>query len=136
VCPCPLTTPSNQFGRECYLDVDRQVTCRCAAGYTGRRCGECSPGYVGNPARPGGNCQPGKFLSNCRLQFCPLVRTWEENPCLGALVNIFPRQMSPPNSSCKVSKNLHNMDYSNGKEQCHQDKNRLNGHHTNRQALQ
>ncbi len=62
MCPCPLTTPSNQFGRECYLDADRQVTCRCAAGYTGRRCGECSPGYVGNPARPGGNCQPGESI--------------------------------------------------------------------------
>ena len=62
VCPCPLTTPSNQFGRECFLDADRQVTCRCASGYTGRRCGECSPGYVGNPARPGGSCQPGKSI--------------------------------------------------------------------------
>ena len=25
VCPCPLTTPSNQFGRECRVDTDRQV---------------------------------------------------------------------------------------------------------------
>ena len=25
VCPCPLTTPSNQFGRTCSIDTDGQV---------------------------------------------------------------------------------------------------------------
>ena len=60
VCPCPLTTPSNQFGRECFLDVDSQVTCRCAPGYTGRRCGECQEGFVGNPTLLGGTCTKGK----------------------------------------------------------------------------
>ena len=60
VCPCPLTTPSNQFGRECFLDVDSQVTCKCAPGYTGRRCGECDEGYVGTPTLLGGSCTKGK----------------------------------------------------------------------------
>jgi len=59
VCPCPLTTPSNQFARECYLDVDRQVTCRCPPGYTGRRCGECAQGYTGDPTVLGSSCQMG-----------------------------------------------------------------------------
>ena len=59
-CPCPLTTPSNQFARECYLDVDRQVTCRCPPGYTGRRCGECDTGYVGNPTILGNSCTRGE----------------------------------------------------------------------------
>jgi len=59
VCPCPLTTPSNQFARECYLDVDRQVTCRCPPGYTGRRCGECAQGFVGDPTALGSSCQRG-----------------------------------------------------------------------------
>jgi len=59
VCPCPLTTPSNQFARECFLDVDRQVTCRCPPGYTGRRCGECAQGYVGNPTELGSSCERG-----------------------------------------------------------------------------
>ena len=43
VCPCPHKTPSNQFARECYLDVDRQVTCKCQPGYSGRNFGECAP---------------------------------------------------------------------------------------------
>jgi len=59
VCPCPLTTPSNQFARECYLDVDRQVTCRCPPGYTGRRCGECAQGYTGDPTVLGSSCRRG-----------------------------------------------------------------------------
>ena len=60
VCPCPLTTPSNQFARECYLDVDRQVTCKCPPGYTGRRCGECDTGYLGNPTILGNSCTKGE----------------------------------------------------------------------------
>ena len=76
-CPCPLTTPSNQFATECYLDVDRQVgptskpvhlygqvTCRCPPGYTGRRCGECARGFEGNPAVPGGSCTQGSYASS------------------------------------------------------------------------
>ena len=67
VCPCPLTTPSNQFARECYLDVDRQVTCRCPPGYTGRRCGECAQGFVGNPTVLGSSCQRGEYRA------CPSI---------------------------------------------------------------
>ena len=69
VCPCPLSTPSNQFGRECYLDVDTQVTCKCPLGYTGRRCGECDEGYVGNPTLLGGSCIKGKCSSYMMCYF-------------------------------------------------------------------
>ena len=93
VCPCPLTSPSNQFTRECYLDVDQQVTCKCPPGYTGRRCGECEAGYVENPTKLGESCAEGEykqfqFLFSCEsssrnanvcqsvsqehLSFCPI----------------------------------------------------------------
>ncbi|CAH1240507.1 HSPG2 [Branchiostoma lanceolatum] len=57
-CPCPLSTPSNQFSPTCFLDSDGQPTCdACPPGYTGRRCERCSPGYVGNPTIPGDYCK-------------------------------------------------------------------------------
>ncbi|CAH1774180.1 unnamed protein product, partial [Owenia fusiformis] len=56
-CPCPLTEPSNQFTRECFLDSDNEVTCRgCPEGYEGRRCERCAPGYKGDPTRLGDKC--------------------------------------------------------------------------------
>lgn len=51
---------SFRFSRECYLDFDSQVTCRCPMGYEGRRCEQCSRGYMGNPQVPGESCRPGK----------------------------------------------------------------------------
>ena len=59
-CPCPLTVPSNQFSRSCYLETDGLVTCdRCPQGYLGRDCGRCDidRGYVGNPKDVGGKCE-------------------------------------------------------------------------------
>ncbi|KAL5013502.1 hypothetical protein ScPMuIL_007772 [Solemya velum] len=57
-CPCPLTIPSNQFARTCYLATDNQVTCeRCESGYTGRDCGTCERDYYGNPRQAGGTCK-------------------------------------------------------------------------------
>ncbi|CAG5123328.1 unnamed protein product, partial [Candidula unifasciata] len=57
-CPCPLTIPSNQFSPTCFLDQDTRVTCdRCPPGYTGRDCGQCAPGFQGNPREPGGQCE-------------------------------------------------------------------------------
>ncbi|XP_078697738.1 basement membrane-specific heparan sulfate proteoglycan core protein-like isoform X11 [Branchiostoma floridae x Branchiostoma belcheri] len=57
-CPCPLSTPSNQFSPTCFLDSDGQPTCdACPPGYTGRRCERCSPGYIGNPTIPGDYCK-------------------------------------------------------------------------------
>nr|CAD7589934.1 unnamed protein product [Timema genevievae] len=59
VCPCPLTNPSNQFGRTCQLDTDGDVTCDCPQGYIGRRCEQCAAGYQGNPLIPGDSCSRG-----------------------------------------------------------------------------
>lgn len=45
-CPCP-------GARECYLDAQGQVVCRsCPAGYTGRLCDACAPGYTQDPSDP------------------------------------------------------------------------------------
>ncbi|XP_078697739.1 basement membrane-specific heparan sulfate proteoglycan core protein-like isoform X12 [Branchiostoma floridae x Branchiostoma belcheri] len=58
-CPCPLSTPSNQFSPTCFLDSDGQPTCdACPPGYTGRRCERCDSGYTGNPSIPGDSCRP------------------------------------------------------------------------------
>ncbi|ESO88858.1 hypothetical protein LOTGIDRAFT_125410, partial [Lottia gigantea] len=65
-CACPLTVDSNQFSPTCRLDPGFEVICdRCRVGYTGRDCGECAPGYVGNPREVGGSCQreEGKLFS-------------------------------------------------------------------------
>ncbi|KAI8483366.1 hypothetical protein Bbelb_389700 [Branchiostoma belcheri] len=56
-CPCPLTTPSNQFSDTCTLDIDGLPTCtRCHPGYLGRDCGTCANGYWGNPREEGQRC--------------------------------------------------------------------------------
>ncbi|XP_066260113.1 basement membrane-specific heparan sulfate proteoglycan core protein isoform X1 [Euwallacea similis] len=58
VCPCPYTSPSNQFARTCRLNTDGNVVCDCQQGYTGLRCEHCAPGFVGNPLQPGDYCRP------------------------------------------------------------------------------
>ncbi|XP_072020769.1 basement membrane-specific heparan sulfate proteoglycan core protein-like [Amphiura filiformis] len=56
-CRCPLEIPSNQFSVSCFLDTDGRQTCNnCQEGYQGRDCGDCAPGFTGNPRVPGGNC--------------------------------------------------------------------------------
>ncbi|KAG7156955.1 Basement membrane-specific heparan sulfate proteoglycan core protein-like 4, partial [Homarus americanus] len=57
-CPCPLSTPTNQFSTSCYLDTDSRVTCNCRQGYQGRRCEVCASGYEGQPNVPGDSCRP------------------------------------------------------------------------------
>ncbi|XP_072390118.1 basement membrane-specific heparan sulfate proteoglycan core protein isoform X27 [Diabrotica undecimpunctata] len=58
VCPCPHTTPENQFGRTCQLGADGDVVCNCPPGYVGNRCQSCAPGYEGNPLVSGDSCKP------------------------------------------------------------------------------
>eukprot|EP00063_Salmo_salar_P016766 XP_013991601.1 PREDICTED: basement membrane-specific heparan sulfate proteoglycan core protein-like isoform X15 [Salmo salar] len=49
-CPCPGTSPSNQYSLSCYKDADGQPTCdNCPPGFTGRRCERCAARYTGNP---------------------------------------------------------------------------------------
>uniref|UniRef100_A0ABM0MP99 Basement membrane-specific heparan sulfate proteoglycan core protein-like n=1 Tax=Saccoglossus kowalevskii TaxID=10224 RepID=A0ABM0MP99_SACKO len=57
-CACPLDIPSNQFSSTCFLDSDGLPTClACRQGYTGRDCGQCAEGYIGEPGFPGGRCE-------------------------------------------------------------------------------
>ncbi|PAV89183.1 hypothetical protein WR25_06183 isoform C [Diploscapter pachys] len=51
-CPCPGAS-------ECYLEADGQVVCRnCPAGFTGRLCNECAPGYTKSSNPSGRVCEP------------------------------------------------------------------------------
>ncbi|XP_050308675.1 basement membrane-specific heparan sulfate proteoglycan core protein isoform X33 [Anthonomus grandis grandis] len=60
-CPCPYTSPSNQFARSCHKSTDGNVVCDCQQGYTGLRCEHCAPGYIGNPLTPGDVCRPQSY---------------------------------------------------------------------------
>ncbi|XP_056150110.1 laminin subunit alpha-2 [Lampris incognitus] len=58
-CACPLSLPSNNFSPTCHLGEEGELLCdRCQTGYTGPRCDRCANGYFGQPALPGGSCQP------------------------------------------------------------------------------
>ncbi|XP_042569689.1 basement membrane-specific heparan sulfate proteoglycan core protein-like isoform X7 [Cyprinus carpio] len=62
--PCPCLGHSSSQPSSCYLDSDGQPTCECPAGYTGRRCERCAPGYTGNP-QLGQRCTPGDGNGDC-----------------------------------------------------------------------
>ncbi|CAB1436742.1 unnamed protein product [Pleuronectes platessa] len=49
----------NSFSPTCHLSNEGQLLCdQCEPGHTGPRCDRCSNGYYGQPAVPGGSCQP------------------------------------------------------------------------------
>ncbi|XP_052752510.1 basement membrane-specific heparan sulfate proteoglycan core protein isoform X3 [Galleria mellonella] len=56
-CPCPLTSPSNQFARTCSVGSSGRVLCDCLPGYEGDNCERCAPNYEGNPLIPGDSCK-------------------------------------------------------------------------------
>ena len=72
-CPCPLTSPSNQFAKTCRLDYDGQVTCDCPTGYIGRRCEQCDLNYSGNPLIAGDSCK----ISTCHPFGC-LIQGYDQ----------------------------------------------------------
>ncbi|XP_069802948.1 basement membrane-specific heparan sulfate proteoglycan core protein isoform X4 [Dendropsophus ebraccatus] len=56
--PCPCRSTSSQYFGTCFLDSDGQPTCdSCPAGFLGRQCERCAPGYRGDPTR-GQPCIP------------------------------------------------------------------------------
>ncbi|KAM5187288.1 laminin subunit beta-4 [Callospermophilus lateralis] len=59
-CLCPDAPSSNQyFAHSCYQSPwMTDVICNCLQGYTGVQCGECAPGFYGNPSVSGAPCQP------------------------------------------------------------------------------
>lgn len=61
--PCPCPAPGQSFARTCSLERSGEVICNCDRGYTGRRCEECAPGYIGSPLSARG-CQLGP-VSQC-----------------------------------------------------------------------
>ncbi|KAI6183632.1 Basement membrane proteoglycan [Aphelenchoides bicaudatus] len=64
-CPCPGSS-------DCYLDQSGQVTCRsCPAGYSGRLCDECAPGYSKSANTDGRDCEPTGRVYPDRKEFVP-----------------------------------------------------------------
>ncbi|KAL1394552.1 hypothetical protein pipiens_011875 [Culex pipiens pipiens] len=63
-CPCPVPGDKSR-ARTCSLDNYNNVICNCDRGYTGDRCQQCAPGYVGNPM--GDGCFPGQ-VTNCNSE--------------------------------------------------------------------
>ncbi|XP_064642804.1 basement membrane-specific heparan sulfate proteoglycan core protein-like isoform X7 [Lineus longissimus] len=82
-CPCPLTDTRNQFSKDCYVDpLDTQITCRgCPREYTGRRCEQCAPGYIGNPKTPGDYCRPSQQSCDPRGSLSSTPDTNDQCPC-------------------------------------------------------
>ncbi|CAL1298853.1 unnamed protein product [Larinioides sclopetarius] len=87
-CPCPLTTPPNQFSPTCFLDNDGQPTCNaCPPGYIGRNCEKCASGYRGTPVQPGGRCEPtGGFALDVIVQPSVLVKNSGELAIIYCLI--------------------------------------------------
>ncbi|XP_036068750.1 basement membrane-specific heparan sulfate proteoglycan core protein isoform X6 [Oryzias melastigma] len=96
-CPCPGTSPSNQFSSTCYMHSDGQPTCdNCPPGYTGRRCERCAQGYTGNPLA-GQRCQAENYINgNCYS--CDQRGT---QGCTGGLCYCKMNVEGPSCSSCK-----------------------------------
>ncbi|KAI6230502.1 hypothetical protein M3Y99_01050000 [Aphelenchoides fujianensis] len=64
-CPCPGAS-------DCYLDQQGQVTCRnCPAGYAGRLCDECAPGYSKSANTEGRDCEPTGRVASDHKEFVP-----------------------------------------------------------------
>ena len=86
----------HRFGRECYLDFDAQVTCRCPEGYQGRQCESCAPGYEGNPLVPGDYCKAGRTQNTHQLLplFNKIAYVQHVFPELEEIVNVLMFQIT------------------------------------------
>ncbi|VDM49335.1 unnamed protein product [Toxocara canis] len=64
-CPCPATS-------DCFLDAYGQVQCRnCPAGFSGRLCDECAPGYTRSRTHGGRECEPIGHVGPSDVVFVP-----------------------------------------------------------------
>ncbi|KAI6206597.1 Basement membrane proteoglycan [Aphelenchoides besseyi] len=64
-CPCPGAS-------ECFMDQNGQVNCRnCPAGYAGRLCDECAPGYSKSANTDGRDCEPTGRVYPDHKEFVP-----------------------------------------------------------------
>uniref|UniRef100_A0A914DIE1 Laminin EGF-like domain-containing protein n=1 Tax=Acrobeloides nanus TaxID=290746 RepID=A0A914DIE1_9BILA len=62
-CPCP-------GGADCFVDKNGQVSCRnCPAGYAGRLCDTCAPGYAKSATTGGRECEPIGHVEAEKIQF-------------------------------------------------------------------
>ncbi|KAJ8369772.1 hypothetical protein SKAU_G00098000 [Synaphobranchus kaupii] len=99
-CPCPGTSPGNQYSQSCYLESDGQPTCEsCPPGYTGRRCERCAPGYTGNPQLGQGCTINGNNDLNGNCDNCD--RGGTERCDSGGICRCKTHVVGPGCSSCK-----------------------------------
>ncbi|XP_071547005.1 laminin subunit alpha-1-like isoform X2 [Panulirus ornatus] len=56
--PCACPSREQNFAETCQADRFAEYICHCRTGYTGDKCDRCDHGYYGQPAEPGGFCQP------------------------------------------------------------------------------
>ncbi|VDK56966.1 unnamed protein product [Anisakis simplex] len=64
-CPCPAAS-------DCFLDPYGQVQCRnCPAGFSGRLCDECAPGYTRSRTHGGRECEPIGHVGPSDVVFVP-----------------------------------------------------------------
>ncbi|XP_076022702.1 basement membrane-specific heparan sulfate proteoglycan core protein isoform X2 [Genypterus blacodes] len=97
-CPCPGTSPSNQFSPSCHLESDGLPTCdRCPPGYTGRRCESCAAGYTGNPLH-GQKCIVGNNEVNGNCYSCDQKGS---EGCNGGVCHCKMNVEGPSCSNCK-----------------------------------
>lgn len=63
--PCECPNAGHSFAHSCQIGSRGELQCECQRGYTGVRCEQCEPGYVGQPMLPNGRCELDRPVSIC-----------------------------------------------------------------------